>query len=53
VTVLDTLGLLDDAARALLADWAAPAIANFRGLNTGRIEPAVELVAAAQSHAAD
>lgn len=53
VAVLDTLGLVDDAARAMLAEWAAPTIANFRGLRTGRIEPAVELSAAGEAHAAD
>jgi L-asparaginase II len=43
VAVLDALGLLDDEARGALAAWARPALANFRGLATGYIEPAVAL----------
>lgn len=45
VAVLDALGLLDDNARKSLAQWGSPAIANFRGIATGRVEPAVTLVA--------
>jgi L-asparaginase II len=43
VAVLDALGLLDGAARDALATWARPALANFRGIPTGYIEPAVAL----------
>jgi len=43
IAVLDALGLLDAAARASLEGWARPALANARGLATGRIEPAVAL----------
>lgn len=43
VAVLDALGVLDGASRSSLSLWAAPAIANFRGIETGRVEPAVEL----------
>ncbi len=43
VAVLDTLGLLDAEARGALAPWARPALANFRGLATGHVEPAVAL----------
>jgi L-asparaginase II len=43
VAVLDALGLLDDEARRALAAWARPALSNFRGIPTGRIEPAVTL----------
>jgi L-asparaginase II len=43
VAVLDQLGLLDASQRSLLAVWRAPEIRNYRGLVTGRVEPAVEL----------
>ena len=49
IAVLDALGLLDAAARAALASWERPGIANFRGLATGHVEPAVALVAAART----
>jgi L-asparaginase II len=43
VSVLDQLGLLDASRRAALAAWREPAIRNYRGLTTGRIEPVVKL----------
>jgi L-asparaginase II len=43
VSVLDQLGLLDDVRRAALAAWREPAIRNYRGITTGRVEPVVEL----------
>jgi L-asparaginase II len=43
VAVLDQLGLLDPAQRTELAAWRAPEIRNYRGLLTGRVEPAVVL----------
>ncbi len=46
VAVLDALGLIDARAGSALATWARPVIANFRGIETGRIEPAVELAPA-------
>jgi L-asparaginase II len=47
VAVLDALGLVDDAARAALVRWERPSLANFRGIATGRIEPAVTLAGTA------
>jgi L-asparaginase II len=41
--VLDQLGLLDSAQRLELSAWAVPAIRNYRGIVTGRIEPIVKL----------
>ena len=38
VSVLDQLGLLDDARRAALAAWRQPVIRNYRGIATGRVE---------------
>ncbi len=43
VAVLDALGLVDAEARDTLAAWGSPILANFRGIEIGRIEPAVEL----------
>jgi len=43
VSVLDQLGLLDDAQRAELEVWREPAIRNYRGLTTGRVTPVVTL----------
>ena len=45
VAVLDALGVVDADARKSLAQWASPVQVNFRGLVTGRIEPAVILAA--------
>jgi uncharacterized membrane-anchored protein len=45
VAVLDQLGLLDAARRAALESWRRPAIRNYRGLTTGRVEPVVDLEA--------
>lgn len=43
VAVLDLLGLLDAQQQATLATWREPIIRNYRGLITGRVEPAVRL----------
>jgi L-asparaginase II len=43
VAVLDQLDLLDDAQRAELLPWREPAIHNYRGIVTGRVEPMVML----------
>ncbi|TMH35557.1 MAG: asparaginase [Betaproteobacteria bacterium] len=43
VAVLDQLGLLDEAQRTELCAWGAPAIRNYRGIVTGRIEPVLVL----------
>jgi L-asparaginase II len=43
VAVLDQLGLLDAQQQATLATWREPIIRNYRGLITGRVEPAVRL----------
>lgn len=43
VAVLDTLGLLDAAAREELAPWARRVVRNYRGLETGAVCPAVVL----------
>jgi L-asparaginase II len=43
VAVLDQLGLLDDAARQVLAPWSRPAMTNYRGIVTGEIRPSVVL----------
>jgi L-asparaginase II len=41
VEVLDQLGLLDAAQRALLATWREPVIRNYRGIATGAVRPRV------------
>ncbi len=46
VAVLDALGVVDADAGKALAAWEHPALSNFRGIQTGRIEPAVTLAAA-------
>lgn len=43
VAALDLLGLLDAQQQAALAAWREPIIRNYRGLITGRVEPAVRL----------
>jgi L-asparaginase II len=43
VAVLDQLGLLDESRRATLASWRSPWIRNDRGIQTGGVEPVVEL----------
>ena len=43
VAVLDQLGLLDADRRAALDAWREPAIRNYRGVTTGRVQAAVEL----------
>jgi len=43
VAVLDQLGLLDQAQRTELSAWREPAIRNYRGIVTGKIEPVVAL----------
>jgi len=43
VAVLEQLGLLDDAQRVELSGWREPAIRNYRGIVTGKIEPVVAL----------
>lgn len=43
VAVLDLLGLLDAEQQAMLATWREPVIRNYRGLVTGRVQPAVRL----------
>ncbi|MGH8714168.1 MAG: asparaginase [Casimicrobiaceae bacterium] len=43
VAVLEQLGLVDDAQQNELAAWREPAIRNYRGIVTGRIEPVVAL----------
>jgi L-asparaginase II len=43
VSVLDQLGLLDDAQRGELEAWREPSIRNYRGLTTGRVTPVVTL----------
>ena len=43
VAVLDLLGLLDAQQQTALATWREPIIRNYRGLITGRVEPAVRL----------
>lgn len=43
VAVLEQLGLLDAERRDALAAWKEPAIRNYRGLTTGRVQPVVEL----------
>jgi L-asparaginase II len=45
VAVLDQLGLLDDGQRKALQIWRSPAIRNYRGVLTGRVEPIVRLEA--------
>jgi len=41
--VLDQLALLDDAARASLAEWARRPVRNYRGTVTGDIRSTVVL----------
>ncbi len=43
VAALDLLGLLDAQQQAALGAWREPIIRNYRGLITGRVEPAVRL----------
>ncbi len=43
VAVLEQLGLLDDEQRSDLSAWREPAIRNYRGIVTGRVEPVVAL----------
>jgi hypothetical protein len=43
VAVLDGLGLLDAEQQIALAAWREPIIRNYRGLITGRVQPAVRL----------
>lgn len=43
VAVLDQLGLLDDERRRTLARWREPTVRNYRGLETGRVQPVVVL----------
>jgi L-asparaginase II len=43
VAVLEQLGLVDAAARDVLAPWARRTIRNYRGLETGEIRPAIDL----------
>jgi L-asparaginase II len=43
VTVLDQLGLLDEAQREALASWRQPALRNYRGTRTGEVRPLVVL----------
>jgi L-asparaginase II len=43
VEVLQQLGLLDDPSRTPLARYARPAIVNYRGTVTGRVEPVFRL----------
>jgi len=43
VAILEQLGLLDDKQRGELSAWREPAIRNFRGIVTGKVEPVVAL----------
>jgi L-asparaginase II len=43
VAVLEQLGLVDAAARAILAPWGRRVVRNYRGLETGEIRAVVEL----------
>ncbi|MEP6996611.1 MAG: asparaginase [Betaproteobacteria bacterium] len=43
VAVLEQLGLLDAAQRGELSAWREPAIRNYRGIVTGKVEPVVAL----------
>lgn len=43
VAVLERLGLVDDAAREVLAPWRQRMIRNYRGLPTGEIRAAIDL----------
>jgi L-asparaginase II len=43
VSVLDQLGLLDDAQRDELSAWREPQIRNYRGTVTGRVRPVIRL----------
>lgn len=45
VAVLDALGLLDAAARDVLAPWARRTVRNYRGIETGEVHPVVALAA--------
>jgi len=53
IAVLEALQLVDADARKVLAAWTRPVLANYRGIETGRIEPAVTLVAAPPIRAAE
>ncbi|HEV2221186.1 MAG TPA: asparaginase [Casimicrobiaceae bacterium] len=53
VAVLDQLGLLDDAARGVLASWGRRPIRNYRGTEVGAIRPAVLLEGPAPGQARD
>jgi L-asparaginase II len=44
VAVLESLGLVDAAARTALAPWARRTLRNYRGIETGEVRPAVVLV---------
>ncbi len=46
-SVLEQLGMLDDAARTVLAGWARVPIKSIRGIEVGAIEPHVRLTRAA------
>ena len=43
VAVLDQLGVVDDAARQVLAPWSRHTVRNYRGIATGEIRPTVVL----------
>ncbi|HEX6137244.1 MAG TPA: asparaginase [Casimicrobiaceae bacterium] len=43
VAVLEALGVVDAAARQVLAPWARRTIRNYRGISTGEVRPAVVL----------
>ena len=43
VAILDQLGLLDEAARGVLAPWGRRPIRNYRGTQVGEIRPAIVL----------
>jgi L-asparaginase II len=43
VAVLEQLGLVDAAARDVLAPWGRRPIRNYRGIETGEIRPAIDL----------
>ena len=50
VEVLEQLGWLDDAQRAILEPWRARAIVNARGLQVGERKPAFKLLSASPRH---
>jgi L-asparaginase II len=43
VAVLEALGVVDAAARQVLAPWARRTIRNYRGLETGEVRPVIDL----------